>query len=69
VLREVRPIGDTPPDWALRIARRIPWFPEDGILRHGYAIGQHLTHVVGTREFEGGRGRDQFGSINLSIGI
>lgn len=36
------PTKDAPPDWALRVAHWIPWFPEDGILSHGYAIGQNM---------------------------
>lgn len=30
------------PEWALRAARRFPFFPEDGTVRAGYAIGQNM---------------------------
>lgn len=30
------------PDWATKAASFIPWFPEDGKLRHGYAFGQSM---------------------------
>ncbi len=30
----------TPPEWALGFARALPWFPQTGEVRHGYAIGQ-----------------------------
>ena len=33
--------ADTP-EWALSIARVIPWFPADGEVRHGYSIGQSM---------------------------
>ena len=36
------PKVDAPPDWALAIARSIPWFPQEGTPRHGYAIGQNM---------------------------
>ncbi|NJD89052.1 MAG: lipid A deacylase LpxR family protein [Betaproteobacteria bacterium] len=32
----------SPPDWAVRIARGIPWFPEGGTVRHGYVVGQNM---------------------------
>jgi hypothetical protein len=28
------------PDWVMRLARLVPWFPDQGAVRHGYAIGQ-----------------------------
>jgi hypothetical protein len=31
-----------PPDWAVRIARSVPWFPEIGEIRHGYIVGQNM---------------------------
>ena len=34
------PKGDPVPAWALRAARALPGFPDDGPVRHGYAIGQ-----------------------------
>jgi lipid A 3-O-deacylase len=34
------PKDTAPPEWALGFARAMPWFPEAGEVRHGYAIGQ-----------------------------
>lgn len=36
------PRVDSPPDWAVRVARQIPWFPQEGRVRHGYALGQNM---------------------------
>ncbi len=36
------PAGKPAPDWITRIARWIPWFPEEGIIHHGYAFGQNM---------------------------
>ena len=36
------PKVDAPPDWALAVARWLPWFPKEGTPRHGYAIGQNM---------------------------
>jgi hypothetical protein len=33
--------GSTP-GWALRVARRITWFPADAPVRHGYLVGQNM---------------------------
>ena len=30
------------PDWAVGIARSLPWFPELGEIRHGYIVGQNM---------------------------
>jgi lipid A 3-O-deacylase len=30
------------PDWARKVARQIPWLPEEGVVRHGYAYGQSI---------------------------
>ncbi|HOP48932.1 MAG TPA: lipid A deacylase LpxR family protein [Desulfobacteraceae bacterium] len=30
------------PEWAVKAARLVPWFPEQGEIRHGYAIGQSM---------------------------
>lgn len=30
------------PEWALRLAGLVPWFPDEGELRHGYAFGQSM---------------------------
>lgn len=30
------------PAWAVRLAEWVPWFPEQGELRHGYAFGQSM---------------------------
>jgi len=30
------------PGWAASLVRAIPWFPQDGRLRHGYAFGQSM---------------------------
>ncbi len=39
----IRVPNDKPaPDWILRVGHWIPWFPEDGEVRHGYAFGQNL---------------------------
>lgn len=35
------PDRDTPaPTWVMRLARLVPWFPNQGEIRHGYAVGQ-----------------------------
>jgi hypothetical protein len=31
-----------PPEWAARMARGVPWFPEIGEIRHGYIVGQNM---------------------------
>ena len=31
-----------PPAWAVNIARALPWFPQEGAVRHGYAFGQNM---------------------------
>jgi hypothetical protein len=36
------PDGTSASNWLTRIARWIPWFPEDGIARHGYLFGQNM---------------------------
>jgi hypothetical protein len=36
------PTGGAAPDWALRIAHWLPWFPEEGHVRHGYTLGQNM---------------------------
>lgn len=33
---------NTAPDWALDSARRLPWFPAAGEVRHGYVLGQNV---------------------------
>lgn len=30
------------PAWMVRVARLLPWFPQDAQVRHGYAIGQNM---------------------------
>lgn len=30
------------PDWALVIARQVPLFPKEGVVRHGYSFGQSM---------------------------
>jgi len=30
------------PEWAVKFARLVPWFPEKGEIRHGYALGQSV---------------------------
>lgn len=30
------------PEWAIKLARLAPWFPEKGLVRHGYALGQSM---------------------------
>ena len=30
------------PDWAEQLARLVPWFPQEGEVRHGYAFGQSM---------------------------
>ncbi len=29
-------------EWAIKLARLVPWFPEQGEVRHGYAFGQSM---------------------------
>jgi hypothetical protein len=37
------PGRDAPtPGWAMMLARLVPWFPERGEIRHGYAFGQSM---------------------------
>ncbi len=37
------PGGDaSPPGWAEKIARLVPWFPQEGKIRPGYAFGQSM---------------------------
>lgn len=36
------PANSKAPQWAVRAARWLPWFPEEGRLRHGYALGQSI---------------------------
>ncbi|MFZ2224197.1 MAG: lipid A deacylase LpxR family protein [Candidatus Deferrimicrobium sp.] len=37
------PGRDAPtPGWAMTLARLMPWFPEQGEVRHGYAFGQNM---------------------------
>ncbi len=36
------PDGTQAPGWLTRIARWLPWFPENGIVNHGYALGQNM---------------------------
>jgi hypothetical protein len=31
-----------PPEWAEKLARSVPWFPEIGTIRHGYVVGQNM---------------------------
>lgn len=34
--------GTPTPAWALRLAHLLPWFPDEGPVRHGYAFGQSM---------------------------
>jgi hypothetical protein len=36
------PANTKAPEWAVSAARWLPWFPEEGRLRHGYAVGQSI---------------------------
>jgi hypothetical protein len=36
------PAGKPAPNWIMKIAHWIPWFPIDGITRHGYMFGQNM---------------------------
>ena len=37
------PGSDTPaPDWAVNVAKLVPWFPREGEMIHGYALGQSM---------------------------
>lgn len=36
------PAASRPPDWALAIAHWLPWFPEEGAVRHAYVLGQSM---------------------------
>lgn len=37
------PSRDAPtPDWVRRVSQVVPWFPDQGALRHGYAFGQSM---------------------------
>jgi hypothetical protein len=37
----IPPSGQTP-DWAIKIARSIPWFSRSGEVLHGYSVGQSM---------------------------
>jgi len=30
------------PEWAVKLARSVPWYPEIGEIRHGYVVGQNM---------------------------
>lgn len=30
------------PAWATKLAHLVPWFPEQGTIRHGYVLGQSM---------------------------
>jgi hypothetical protein len=36
------PFEEPAPSWLLRMARWVPWFPEKGTVRQGYALGQNM---------------------------
>jgi len=36
------PASSQTPNWAIKFARAIPWFPDDGEVLHGYSIGQSI---------------------------
>ena len=36
------PAGKPAPRWITSIARWLPWFPEEGMIRHGYVFGQNM---------------------------
>lgn len=36
------PRVESPPDWAVRVAHQVPWFPQEGRIRHGYVLGQSM---------------------------
>jgi len=37
------PGPETPaPEWATQLARLVPWFPQQGVIHHGYAFGQSM---------------------------
>jgi len=36
------PAGDATPVWMVRFARWLPWFPDEGQVRHGYVFGQNV---------------------------
>lgn len=36
------PAGTPAPRWITGIARWLPWFPEEGMGRHGYVLGQNM---------------------------
>jgi hypothetical protein len=36
------PFEESAPSWLLRMARWLPWFPEEGTVRQGYALGQNM---------------------------
>jgi len=36
------PASSQTPNWAMKFARAIPWFPDDGEVLHGYSIGQSM---------------------------
>jgi hypothetical protein len=33
---------EPPPEWIVKLARSVPWFPEIGAIRHGYIVGQNM---------------------------
>ncbi|MBW6510403.1 MAG: lipid A deacylase LpxR family protein [Desulfuromonadales bacterium] len=36
------PASSQTPDWAIKVARAVPWFPRHGEVLHGYSIGQSM---------------------------
>ncbi|WP_332875547.1 lipid A deacylase LpxR family protein [Sideroxyarcus emersonii] len=36
------PSPEPTPDWAVTMARLVPWFPKEGEVGHGYTIGQNM---------------------------
>ncbi len=39
-----------PPDWAVKVASFVPWFPKQQPIRHGYAVGQSMFTPRHTRD-------------------
>ncbi len=58
------------PEWLVRVARWIPWFPEDGTIHHGYAVGQSIfTPNKITLAYPPPNDRPYAGWLYLSRGI
>lgn len=64
------PTSTQTPSWALKIARVIPWFPDNAEVLHGYSIGQSMftSHDI-TEENPPADARPYAGWLYATIGL